>query len=193
MKKKKRFKQPPVVPASLRGKQFTFHAAWGLFSPKKVDPGTAVLANAIPVEEGSQILDIGCGYGVLGLALASDAPQGAVHLVDKDFVAVEYAKKNAEQLGLTNVEVYLSDGLRHVPKETHFDIIASNIPAKIGNELLHIIFSDSLARLKKGGWVYVVTISGLKSFIKREFLEVFGNYKKIKQSGTYVVSAAQKR
>ena len=79
-----------------------------------------------------------------------------------------------------------------MPAHVRFDTIASNLPAKTGNELLTIIIHDACARLKPGGYLWVVTIAGLKEYIKRSFKEVFGNYKKIKQRGTYLVSLAVK-
>ena len=137
-------------------------------------------------------MDIGCGYGPLALTLAHLAPQGTVHAVDKDFMAVEYTAKNAQLSGLSNIRAYLSNGLAHVPPEQKFDVIVSNIPAKIGGELLSIMLQDSYARLKPGGKLYVVTISGLKDYMKRHLTGVFGNYKKLKQSKTYTAAVAIK-
>jgi len=115
-----------------------------------------------------------------------------VHAVDKDFMAVEYTAKNAQLSGLSNIRAYLSNGLAQVPPEQKFDVIVSNIPAKIGGELLSIMLQDSYARLKPGGKLYVVTISGLKDYMKRHLTGVFGNYKKLKQSKTYTAAVAIK-
>lgn len=189
---KKQATPDPIIRQNLRGVEYAFETTWGLFSPKEIDPGTKLLVNTIELAEDATVLDIGCGYGPIGIPLAHDCPKGTVHMVDKDFVAIDYAKKNAALNKVKNVEIYLSNGLSHVSKELQFDCIVSNIPAKIGNELLRIFFADIKKSLKPGGVVYVVTISGLKSFIKREFTEVFGNFKKVKQSGTYVISRASK-
>ena len=113
-------------------------------------------------------------------------------MIDKDFVAVEYAQKNAQINGLANCEIYLSNGLSTVPKGLKFDRIASNLPAKLRNEHLSIILHDAREHLLTGGTLYVVTIAGLKNYVKRTFREIFGNYKKIKQRGTYLVSMAER-
>ena len=176
----------------LRDGPLTFHTTWGLFNPKRIDDGSRLLIDCIEAPDNAACLDIGCGYGPIGLALARQCPQGTVHMVDKDFVAVEYAQKNAQINGLANCEIYLSTGLSTVPKGLKFDRIASNLPAKVGNELLSIILHDACEHLVSGGRLYVVTIAGLKKYVKRTFREIFGNYKKIKQRGTYLVSMAER-
>ena len=71
-----------------------------------------------------------------------------------------------------------------------FDQIVANLPANVGKEMLSIILHDARAHLKKGGRLTVVTIAGLRKFIRRNFEEVFGNYSKIKQGKTYTVATA---
>jgi 16S rRNA (guanine1207-N2)-methyltransferase len=185
-------KQDIVFTAKLRGQNLVFHSTWGLFSPKAIDEGTALLLDNIELKPDALVLDLGCGYGPLGLTLAKLAPQGTVHLVDKDFVAVEFAGKNAEINHLSNAQAYLSNGFEQVPPGQTFDLIVSNVPAKIGGELLSIFLHDAHARLRPGGRLYIVTISGLKDFMKRHLSDVFGNYNKLKQSKTYTAAVAQK-
>ena len=186
-------KQDLTFRADLAGRGFDFATTWGLFSPRAIDEGTELLARYIEVPENAVCLDLGCGYGPLGLVMAAKAPQGSVHMVDKDFVAINYAVKNAKLNSLTNTTSYLSNGFSHVPPELTFDLIVSNVPAKIGSELLTIILLESHARLRPGGTLYVVTISGLKDYMKRNLNNVFGNYDKLKQSKTYTAARAVKR
>lgn len=176
----------------LRGQKLTFHSTWGLFNPTSIDEGTRLLLEELVLNQPKTILDLGCGYGAIGLVLAAALPDATVHLVDKDFVAVEYAKKNAIANKLSNCEAYLSNGFSHVPKDMKFDLIVSNLPAKVGKELLYIMMNEAKSHLNPGGSFYVVTISGLKEYIKRQFKDVFGNFTKVKQSKTYVVSKAEK-
>jgi len=180
-----------VFTARLRNREMTFHSTWGLFSPRRVDEGSALLLRHIDISEGDTSLDLGCGYGVIGLTLAKLAPRGEVHLVDKDFVAIEYAAKNIAANGLTNCRAYLSNGFREVP-EMQFDNIVANLPAKVGKELLWILLADANAHLEAGGQLVVVTVTGLRQFIKRNFNEVFGNYTKLKQGKHYTVGRAVK-
>lgn len=186
-----RFQKNIVFRKQLKGFDFTFHTTWGLFSPKDIDEGTELLINNIEVNPQDTILDLGCGYGAIGVTLANLCPHGKVHMVDKDFVAVEYAKKNAELNNVENTEVYLSNGFSNV-QEMNFDLVVSNVPAKVGKELYWIMMNDAKNHLKIGGKIYFVFISGLKEYFKRNFREIFGNYAQVAQSKTYTVALAVK-
>ncbi|HIQ39584.1 MAG TPA: methyltransferase domain-containing protein [Sulfurivirga caldicuralii] len=185
-------KQDIVFDAQLAGRNLTFHSTWGLFSPRQIDSGTALLLKYLQVRSDEVALDIGCGYGPLGLAIAAQAPAGQVHMVDKDFVAVDYANKNARLNGLGHAQAYLSNGLSQVPKDVRFTTVVSNIPAKVGKELLSILLWDSYQALAPGGQMVVVTINGLRQFMKRHMQDVFGHYEKVKQGRDYTVSRAVK-
>ena len=113
-------------------------------------------------------------------------------MLDKDYVAVEYAQANAERNGLTNTVSYLSNGFSEVPAEARFDVIVSNLPAKAGKELLYLYCVDARHHLREGGCFYVVTVNGLRQFIKRIFGDVFGNYSKLKQGQYYTVAMASR-
>ena len=185
-----RYKQDLSIEAVLRGHRLTFRTTWGLFSPTEVDEGTRLLLDHLEIGRADACLDIGCGYGPIGIAMAKDAPEGRVCMVDKDFVAVDYARRNAEVNGLRNCEAILSNGLSHVPGEILFDNVASNLPAKVGNEMFYVLFTDVRNRLKPGGRFTVVTVGGLREYVKRSFREIFGNYDKLKQGREHTVSVA---
>jgi 16S rRNA G1207 methylase RsmC len=187
-----RLRQDIVFSDILLGHPFTFHTTWGLFSPKAIDEGTRLLLDHLEVRPGDRAIDLGCGYGPLGIAIAKCAPQGSCLMVDKDFVAVEYANANARRNGVSNAHAMLSDGLRHVPPQT-FTLAVTNLPAKTGKEHYYLFFHDIRDRLEPGGRFYVVVISGLRQFIARAFEEVFGNHRKIKQGRHYTVALAERR
>lgn len=184
-------KQDIVFQAELKGKPLTFHTTWGIFSPREIDSGTWLLLKHLDLKPQETVLDIGCGYGPIGLTIAANT-QGEVHMVDKDFVAVDYANKNAELNGLTHAKAYLSNGLSNVPKDVKFSTVVSNIPAKVGKEMLSILLHDVHDQLEPGGQFVVVTINGLRQYMKRNFMEVFGNYDKIKQGKDYTISRCVK-
>ncbi len=163
------------------------NSTWGLFSPRAIDDGSRLLLDHLELDSNDDCLDLGCGYGVLGLSMAISAPEGHTLLVDKDFVAVDYAEKNRVLNNIENASCLLSNGFNQVPAR-QFDVIVSNIPAKVGKEMLYIYLFDALEYLKPGGSFYIVTITGLRQFFKRSFNEVFGNYEKIKQGRTYTVA-----
>jgi len=175
-----------------QGHPLTFKTTWGLFSPRAIDAGSQLLLDLIEIEPDADCLDLGCGYGILGLVMARRAPLGKTLLVDKDFVAVEYAEKNRTLNQIDNAKCQLSNGFDQVPRQ-QFDIIVSNIPAKVGKEMLYIYLFDALKYLKPGGSFYVVTITGLRQFFKRGFNEVFGHYEKIKQGKVYTVARGIKK
>ncbi|GAA4350096.1 class I SAM-dependent methyltransferase [Kangiella taiwanensis] len=179
------------VEDTLNGFPMTFDTTWGIFSPRAIDDGSIMLLKYLDVAPSDNCLDLGCGYGVLGLTMAKMAPQGTTLMVDKDYVAVDYANKNAKKNQTPNASARLSNGFSDVP-EKNFNVIVSNIPAKVGNELLYIFLHDAYQRLQPGGRFYVVTITGLRDFMKRAFKEVFGNYKKHKQGPAYTVASAIK-
>ncbi len=193
MNKIAKLKQDIQFQAELKGHALTFNSTWGLFSPREIDSGTNLFLKFLDIKEGEIVLDIGCGYGPIGLAIAACAPLGEVHMVDKDFVAVDYANKNAQQNHLSHAKAYLSNGLSAVPKNIQFTTAVSNIPAKVGKEMLSILLHDVHQQLSPGGQFVVVTINGLRQYMKRNFMEVFGNYEKVKQGKDYTISRCIKK
>jgi len=187
----KKIREDQQFSADLRGGQFHFRTTWGLFSPKDIDEGTRLLLDYIQVSETDNCMDLGCGYGPIGLTLAHLAPHGQTLMVDKDFVAVDYACKNIDQNHIDNAEAMLSNAFSDIGARK-FDLIASNIPAKVGKEMLAIIIQDAFDHLNPGGRFYVVSINGLRQLFKREFNTVFGNYSKVKQGKNYTISMAEK-
>jgi len=186
-----RLRQDIVFSDQLMGHTLQFHTTWGLFSPKAIDEGTRLLLKQLQVQEDERAIDLGCGYGPIGLSIASNAPQGECLMVDKDFVAVEYANANARRNGLKNARAMLSDGLKQVPRQ-RFTLAVTNLPAKTSKEHYYLFFHDIFDCLEPGGRFYVVVISGLRRFIERAFQEVFGNHTKLKQGKQYTVAMATK-
>lgn len=187
----KQLRQDLVIHETLCGQPLTFHSTWGIFSPREIDEGTKLLLDYVEISEDADVFDLGCGYGPIGITLAKLAPKGQTLMVDKDFMAVEYANKNIQLNRLTNAEAKLSNAFDHVGNR-QFDVVISNIPAKVGKEMMQIILNDAYNHLRPGGQIYVVTVNGLRQFMKRHFNEIFGNYKKLKQGKNYTVAKAVK-
>lgn len=188
-----RLRRDIVFEETLLGHRLLFHTTWGLFSPKGIDAGSRLLLDHLEVAPNERAIDLGCGYGPLGLAIAKSAPQGHCTLVDKDFVAVDYARRNAGLNHIDNLEVLLSNGLDQVPAERRFTLAVTNLPAKTSKEHYYLFFHDIRERLEPGGRFYVVVITGLRQFIARSFKEIFGNHRKIKQGRSYTLAMAEKR
>lgn len=174
------------------GRPFEFCTTWGIFSPEKLDDGSLMLLDHMDFRADDNSIDLGCGYGVLGMTAARECPQGKHLLIDKDFVAVEYARLNCQKNNLTNTHVQLSNGFNQVDKSHKFSLVMSNLPAKASKEQHYLYLLDAYERMESGGRFYVVTINGLRQFMKRSFGEVFGNSDKIKQGKTYTITMAVK-
>ena len=185
-------RKPLTIKTELQDQALTFQTTYGIFSPKEIDQGTKLLLRYLHIEQDFDCLDLGCGYGPVGIWMAKNAPNGQVIMLDKDFVAVEFANKNININNLNNATAQLSNGFSSL-KDQKFDIIVSNIPAKVGNEMLYLFLYDAYYHLKPGGKFVVVTVNGLRHFCKRTFNEVFGNYKKEKQGQAYTISSTTKK
>lgn len=192
LKKSANWRQDIHFRQEVLGKPFDFVSTWGIFSPEKLDEGSLMLLDYIDFKADDNSIDLGCGYGVLGMTASRECPNGQHLLIDKDFVAVEYAKINCQKNGLTNATVQLSNGFYHVDKSLKFSLVMSNLPAKASKEQHYLYLLDAYNAMQSGGRFYVVTINGLRDFMKRSFTEVFGNADKIKQGKTYTVTMAVK-
>ncbi len=149
-----------------RGVRLEFDVAHTLFSSHEIDQGTALLLRTIEVSAPRRVLDLGCGYGALGVTLARRHPEAEVVLVDSDLLAVRYAQHNCELNGVTNARVVASLGLEEVAGE--FDLIVANIPAKIGDAAIEREFLLApLARLTADGAYWFVVVSGLNRLIPK--------------------------
>ena len=188
-----KLKQDLKIQTNLLGHDLTLQTRWGVFSPRAIDDGTVMFMQYLDIASTDKCLDLGCGYGPIGLSVAKSCPQGEVHMVDKDFIAVELSNTNAKLNHINNAEAYLSDAFSAVGKQNYFDQVLSNVPAKVGREQLSIILYDAYDALKPGGTITFVTINGLRHFIKDNFKSVFGNYKKLKQGQKYTIAQAVKQ
>ena len=180
---------PVYWDTELRNHKFRFKTDRGVFSKKEVDFGSRFLVETIsePTVVGP-ILDIGCGYGPIGLTLAKTFPSRGVHLVDVNTRAIELAKTNAEENAVKDVEIYGSDTLKSV-KRNDFALIVTNPPIRAGKKVVHDILSRSYEHLILGGelWVVIQKKQGAPS-AKIKMEEVFGNVDIIaKNKGYYLL------
>lgn len=152
----------------LRGKTFTFLTDAGVFSKKGVDYGSKHLIETMELSENAKVLDVGCGYGPMGLSAAVMCPKGHVTMVDINERAVELSKENARRNGISNVTILQSDLLEQV-KDLKFDAVLTNPPIRAGKETVHRIFVDAYDCLVDGGslWVVIQKKQGAPSAVKK--------------------------
>lgn len=119
------------IDTELRGKRLRFTSDAGVFSKGDIDHGSRVLIEAMEILEDAKVLDVGCGYGPIGISAAHLASKGHVTMIDINSRAVELARENAQHNGIRNVTVMESDVLSAVEGQT-FDVILTNPPIRAG-------------------------------------------------------------
>ena len=141
---------------TLLGFEFKFETDAGVFSKSEVDFGSRVLIDAfeMPEVEGD-VLDVGCGYGPIGLSIAKANPERFVHMMDINSRAVQLAEKNAAANGVQNVRIFESDGLQNVG-DVNVAAILTNPPIRAGKETIFRFYDDSYKKLVKDGELWVV-------------------------------------
>ena len=166
----------------LRDKEFNFFTASGLFSTSRVDHGSQLLANKCVITDSSSILDLGCGYGIIGLSLLLTNPSLELTFSDINERAIKLTKMNL-RLHRLKAKVVQSDGFEKI--EDKFDTILLNPPQTAGKKICFRLIEDSKNHLKNNGTLQLVARhnKGGKDLSKK-MNEVFGNVKDIvKKSG----------
>jgi 16S rRNA G1207 methylase RsmC len=144
----------PAGPATVWGHELALTSGSGVFAQGRLDIGTAVLFRETEPPGRGTLLDLGCGYGVIGCALAVATPVARVHGIDVNERAVLLANENAASLGVAErFTATTPDGL---PAGVEFDEIWSNPPIRIGKEALHELLLTWLPRLRPGGRAVMV-------------------------------------
>jgi 16S rRNA (guanine1207-N2)-methyltransferase len=185
--------EPKYWDFTLRSQVFRFKTDNGVFSKKEVDFGSRLLIEAfkLPNLEGP-VLDVGCGYGPIGLSIAKNYPERIVHMIDVNERAIELAKANAGQNSVQNVDIYESDTLINV-KEYNFAAILTNPPIRAGKKTVHDIFEQSHEHLVSHGelWVVIQKKQGAPSAIEK-LKELFTTVDTIDKSRGYFIIKAVK-
>jgi len=156
----------------MAGRQVELETDSGVFSARRLDPGTGVLLRHLgPVPPEGVLLDLGCGYGPLAVALALAAPASVVWAVDTNQRAVELTRRNAAALGLDNLR---AGGAGDVGGEMRFAGMWSNPPIRIGKPALHGLLTTWLDRLALGARARLVVQKHLGSDSLARWLEAEG-------------------
>ena len=168
-----------------RGHALRFTTDAGVFSKGEVDYGTQVLLKALPEEMNGRVLDLGCGWGAVGVSLGRAYPDCGIVMSDVNRRALELSEKNAKANGVS-VQIVESDGLENEPGS--FDYIITNPPIRAGKQVIYKMFSDSAEKLTEKGQLYLVIRKqqGAESALK--YLKtIFSEVDTIEKSGGFWV------
>jgi 16S rRNA (guanine1207-N2)-methyltransferase len=169
------------------GRAYRFRTAAGVFSRGGVDRGTRLLLEAADVGGARTILDLGCGYGPLGIVLAGRAPAARVTLVDVNPRAVALAAANIRENAIPNAEARVGDGCAPVG-DARFDVIVLNPPIRAGRAVVLRLLREAQAHLAPGGRFYLVarTSQGVRT-LARLMGEIFGAVREVERGGGFRV------
>ena len=163
-----------------RGEKLTFRTDAGVFSRGEVDTGTRL-----------QILDLGCGWGVIGISIARKWPETRVTMADVNLRALELSRENARK-NRAEVSCVESDGMAEL-KDRTFDAVVTNPPIRAGKQVIYRMFADAAECLKPGGALYLVIRKqqGAESCVK--YLQtIYAGVEKLDRSGGFWVLKAMK-
>jgi 16S rRNA G1207 methylase RsmC len=181
-----------LLKATLLGVELQFLTAGGVFSHRKVDRGTAVLIESIDIPGGGHVLDLGCGWGAIGISIAATHPKNHVVMTDINKRAVWLAAQNVK---LNDVKAEVRWGNLYDPvADLTFDTIITNPPISAGRDLLVKTIDEACNRLSEHGTLQLVarTNKGARS-ISRIMERAFANVEEIAKKSGYRVYSSRKK
>lgn len=141
------------IKATVFGNELSFTTDAGVFSRDGLDKGTEIMLNALPTLSG-RILDLGCGWGAVGVSLGKKYPDLEILMTDINQRAADLSRRNLAANGVKNAQVVQGDGYENVTGE--FDAVITNPPIRAGKAVIYGMFADALKFLKPGGSLFIV-------------------------------------
>lgn len=178
------------VDFNIRDVKLQFMTDAGVFSKRGVDYGSQVMIKTIP-EMNGKVLDLGCGYGAIGITIAKLNPLCKVTMIDINERAIELTEKNISLNKVENGECFQSDAFENV--KDMFDVILCNPPIRTGKKVIYPMFENSFKYLNSGGSIYIVIQKkqGANSAMDK-LIEVYGNCEVINKDGGYWILKSNK-
>jgi 16S rRNA (guanine1207-N2)-methyltransferase len=162
-----------------------------VFSKRTLDTGTAILIDVLLDENISgKVLDLGCGYGPVGLTLARFHPQLELTLADINEQAVRDAQHNATSLGYSTLRIVVSNGFEELAQK--FDVIAFNPPIRAGKKAIYDLYQQTKQHLHSTGRLYIVIRKDKGALTHRAYLEtLFSEVQLLRRDQGYHVLVAK--
>lgn len=173
-----------LINVEIWGNRIILQTHEGLFSPNHADKGTLTMLKYVELKPDDKVLDLGCGYGIVGIAAAKVIGGSKVFMVDCDRVAVKISKENAVTNGVPDVTVECGNGVA-VFKHDDFSLILSNPPYHTDFSIARSFIELGFKQLKLGGMIILV-VKRL-DWYKNKLISVFGGVKVIEDDGYYVL------
>src|SRR5699024_4497402 len=186
-------RSPETWQYHLRNKTYQFTSDAGVFSKNSIDFGTALLIESFTRPEVvGDLLDVGCGYGPIGISLAELFEGHKVVMIDVNERALSLAEQNAKQNNMNHIIVKQSDGLEEVMNQ-QFSAVVTNPPIRAGKEVIYQMFTDAKEVLQVGGtlWVVIQKKQGAPS-AKKKLQDLFGNVEEVARKKGYFIFKATK-
>jgi len=177
------------ITTSIDGIDLVFETESTIFSPIMIDKGTLAMLSVVELSDTDKVLDLGCGYGVVGIYTAKKIGMQNVVMSDVDKKCVDLAMKNAVINGVDGIDIVLSNGFENIDCND-FTVILSNPPYHTDFSVPKHFIEKGFNRLKKGGKMYMVTKR--KDWYKNKLIAIFGGVK-VDQIDEYYVFCAEKR
>lgn len=178
-----------MIKTNIKGVDLEFHTDNDVFSPKHIDKGTETMLSMIDFQQGDKVLDLGCGYGIVGILAAKIIGQENVVMLDVSDKAVELARKNAVLNDVPDIKIYKSDGFKDLD-EAGFTKILSNPPYHADFSVPKNFIEKGFNRLLIEGTMYMVTKR--EKWYKNKLISIFGGVKIHEENGYYVFMSIKK-
>lgn len=179
-----------TIEAVLKGVDVVLETAPGIFSPTAIDQGTSLLLSLVELEHTDKVLDLGCGYGAMGIVAAKLLSPSQVYMIDNDPKSIRLAGENAALNGVPGVHILLSDGFRTL-RETGFTKILCNPPYHTDFSVAKHFIEKGFNRLAIGGELWMVTKR--EKWYRNKLASVFGGVRVVAEQPYFLFQSIKRQ